>query len=104
MKKYNRDHLVSVEVNDFELCHWYEWKDGISFLGLTLRKAGVYCIIGSDVCQLNDNLVIKNKNIYYKPNCVLNFADDSKQTYWFEDHKSALEFYENGIYFGNFIH
>jgi hypothetical protein len=104
MKKYNRDHLVSVEVNDFELCHWYEWKPKISFLGITTRKEGVYFCIDSEPCELNSNLFIKGDDIYYKPNCVLNFVDKSSKTYWFEDHKSALEFYENGIYFGNFIH
>lgn len=94
MIKYNLDKLIRVKLCDFTPHVWYQWLDEKKFLGLTIRKAGVYDKFGHYYEGTNapENCVIKDGEVFEKPCVILTYVSDIQKVYYFDSFKEAEEF------------
>lgn len=70
--------------------YYWDYKKEKKVFGFTLRKEGIYEMIGLyDKWRFNENLpnnlYLENEKIYYKPYIVICMNDDSKIEQWFEN-------------------
>jgi hypothetical protein len=96
---FNLDHLVSVRFSDAVPCKFFKWKPAIAFLGIIFRKEGFFGYMGNRVSE--DYLLAEGYNVlnipsmhivFYKPNVILRFSDQTHMTIPFEETSQAKEF------------
>ena len=92
MKDYlNLEKLIRIKVYNFSKDNWYSCKREIKFLGITLRKGGIYGWHSyyHSIDEL-ENRVLLNLEVMLKPHCELWFEDGHKIIYWHERYTDAL--------------
>lgn len=98
MAKYNLEKLIKTSVCDYKKSKWYYYLKGKKFLGINIRKEGVYMdFIGNSFigeCPKNHKLI--DGVIYEKPHVSLYFQGDNKVVKYFENYNQAIV-YENQI-------
>lgn len=105
MRKHNLDKLIVVEVCDASRNDWREYKKQIKFLGIVLRREGIYSSITSEYISLHapkDNKIINNELIL-NPHCILYFENGFKKIIYFDTYLEAQQYQKDIIKEGNFI-
>lgn len=94
MTKYNLDKLIRVKLCGFTPHSWYQWLDEKKFLGLTIRRAGVYDKFGHyyEGIDALENCVIKDGEVFEKPCVILTYVSEIQKVYYFGSFEEADEF------------
>lgn len=93
---------------------WLEYKPKLSFLGVTLRKEGIYYTFTDDLFFPTTQVMIKklpstsyqgisesgNIKIYYKPSVIIHLIDGSKIEKYFESKEELDDYLKQ---YSNFI-
>lgn len=91
MKDYlNLEKLIRIKVYNFSEDDWYECKSEIKFLGIIIRKGGLYGWHTYTTIDELPNRVIKDLKVFLKPHYELHFEDGHKIIYWSETYTEAL--------------
>jgi hypothetical protein len=93
---YNLDKLVRIDVLDERIQLIYSYKTKLTFLGLTIREAGIYIygqkLFSEEDIEKEEDLFIRDKIVYKKPRCILNYVSGYGNTYYFNSLKEAEDF------------
>ena len=94
MNLYNLEKLVKIVVNDFYISRWYYYQKRKTFLGLTIKKEGVYCSLWHDFesSEIPKNLTLKDGVLYENPEVILYYESNIEKTYIFDTLKEAYDF------------
>lgn len=97
MNKYNLKKLIKVRLLGAQPS-WYEIREEKKFLGIIVRKAGIYNTMSftdGDFYSKNklpENHFIKDGKIYENPEVTLYYQDGIRKTYIFETFEAAKKF------------
>lgn len=95
MEKYNLDKLVKVECKDFYPTDRYYYLKEIKFLGIIIRKEGIYEIfiktkyLGFNVPKF---YTLINDEVYNNPEVILYYQGNYSKTYYFDTYDEAKKF------------
>lgn len=103
-KHYNLAKLICVVVKDFKRIERIEYKERVSFLGITLQSEGWYSYWNkikepiedylNDIEYSAERFVIKEKEIIEKPHVNLLFHNDVRACKYFESLDEANKYAE----------
>jgi hypothetical protein len=98
---YNLEKLIRVKVRDAEEAYWYTHKKEVKFLGIILRKEGIYNAFGNRVKECPETHFIKDDIVYEKPRVRLTFVNDYVKEYHFDTFEEAKAYRDRITYNGH---
>lgn len=105
MEKYNLDKLVKVECSDFYESVYYSYQKEKKFLGITIRKEGIYDelfenYIGFDLPQYH---TLIDNEVYNNPEVILYYQGNYSKTYYFDSYDEAKKFADDITKLGRWL-
>jgi hypothetical protein len=94
MKKYNLDKLVKVECNNFYYSMRYSYQKKIKFLGITIKKEGIYDDLFREYLGFDPpkNHSLIDNVVYNNPDVTLYYQGNYSKTYHFDSYNEAKNF------------
>ena len=89
--KYNLDKLIKVKCSDLTPSVWYEYRPERKFLGIVLRRAGVYDLFGRGK-DISEYHILKDGVVYELPSVRLYYEDGHAKDYVFDTFEQARAF------------
>lgn len=106
MKNYNADTIVDIATFDSVESEYYTYKKEKRFLGIRIRKEGIYsnCLnFRYDVNDCPEGYKLVDGVVYTKPECRINFVDRSSVSFYFNNYAEAVKYKHQIISKGNYI-
>lgn len=94
IEKYNLDKLVKVECKDFNKSLRYYYQKEIIFLGITIKKEGIYDDLYHNYFGFNppQYYTLIDNAIYNNPEVTLYYQGNYFKTYYFDSYIEAKKF------------
>ena len=97
MKKFNKDKLVSIKIQDFTESSYYIYKERTTFLGICTREEGFYSWIYNNLEpeeHILKNHIIKDNKVYNYPYVLLTYQNNDGKRYDFNTMGEAIIFHD----------
>lgn len=103
MTKYNLDKIVKITVCDFFPARYFTYNKEVKFLGVIIKKSGIYDFIGYFAGYIPENHTLKENVLYENPEVEIWFQDKSRMKFYFNSFEEAKRFEEKITKTGNWL-